>query len=67
MSLLSGRLGSGNRLKEVVRMAERIYELKLSGIPVPDGEIDVRDLVVIVESLRLAALRSCGARSFVLR
>lgn len=48
-------------------MAERIYELKLSGIPVPDGEIDVRDLVVIVESLRLAALRSCGARSFVLR
>lgn len=38
-------------------MATRTYELSLKGLPVPDGEIDVRDLVAILEPLRLAAVR----------
>jgi len=38
-------------------MAARTYELKLTELPVPEGEIDVRDLVAILEPLRLAALR----------
>lgn len=38
-------------------MATRTYELTLTGLPVPAGEIDVRDLVAILEPLRLAALR----------
>lgn len=38
-------------------MATRTYELSLKGLPVPDGEIDVRDLVAILEPLRLTAVR----------
>ena len=38
-------------------MEVRTYELKLTDLPVPEGEIDVRDLVAILEPLRLAALR----------
>jgi hypothetical protein len=38
-------------------MATRTYEFGLKGLPVPDGEIDARDLVAILEPLRLAAIR----------
>ncbi len=38
-------------------MSTRTYQLTLEGLPVPSGEIDVRDLVAILEPIRLTALR----------
>lgn len=43
-------------------MSTRTYQLTLEGLPVPSGEIDVRDLVAILEPIRLTALRVAPGR-----